>query len=501
MKVTQLLLLFLLCGGGVYGQYLLEVTEDVDECRIVLIIKTIEILSNGEVGGNVILPPNHTSDDHSTIKYFIEWGDGQSDYIQVDTSGITTFSHGYIYAPESDLVVKANYIYSDGDEPDSYRRSDDSGLIPLVEVFGICNNRNDIPDGYGGVYGDKTDRIISNPSISFRFEDSPSIGRKSTGIIEYWRGEMSETNGKIKFYYNEIDDEAMGFEYYAQSGEELNKGTRHCSDDYFIENRSTNPNDLQAGFTNVMVWSFSELDSGELRTIFFDLYTSEDLEIDISRTVNFAIELDFADDTDDVIITTASPEVYSALDPNLMIPDKREIPWEDQIIEYKVQFQNIGAAKVRNVYVDLNLPPELDVTSIKVKDFSPKGYNNTKFTRSGSQITLYNLYLPGSNQSIPGGNGALYPYEKSIGYVTFEVAHKARVERDNYQLLSSADVTFDDLEVIQTKTATIDVVVQEATVTLTIKSIIIIVIIIILILIILFFICRWKYRKWYKKQH
>jgi len=133
--------------------------------------------------------------------------------------------------------------------------------------------------------------------------------------------------------------------------------------------------------------------------------------------------------------TTKCLVVTGPYDPNdktsspLGLGDKKEI-FRDQVIDYKIRFQNTGNDTAFTVIIRDTLDPHLDVKTIQFNSSS----HDVKFHLENNVLTchFFNIMLPDSNVNFLASNG----------YVSFSIKPVDNL-RGGTQILNDADIYFD----------------------------------------------------------
>ena len=163
-------------------------------------------------------------------------------------------------------------------------------------------------------------------------------------------------------------------------------------DEYCIPITSTIPWTEREG--NVLIWKFDQLDAGEKNTIYItdsvDANTpiGEELVLD-TKIGSSADECDMEDNEFQLI-----GFAIGALDPNDILVSPEGAVKKDELLTYKIRFQNVGNIPVSIVRVESELPKELDKYTLELGI----GSHPFRFEQNGNTLhwEFPNINLPDS---------------------------------------------------------------------------------------------------------
>ncbi len=208
-------------------------------------------------------------------------------------------------------------------------------------------------------------------------------------------------------------------------------------DPYCYPVESTIPWDRQEG--QILYWDFSSLPAGSSSTIYLTdsvaASTPIGQELVLKSKIN-ATEEDCNMADNDFAAAEAS---IGALDPNDILVHPEGSIDANQILTYKIRFQNIGNIPVANVSVTSTLPEELDRFTFELG----VGSHPFRFEQQGQDLTweFPNIMLPDSVHNEP----------ESHGFVTFRILPKAGMPIGTI-IQNKAKIFFDNMEPITTNT-------------------------------------------------
>ncbi len=207
---------------------------------------------------------------------------------------------------------------------------------------------------------------------------------------------------------------------------------------YIVPLQSSLPWDSISGTT--YFWNLGTVDFGSLQTIYVYDSISTAAVIGDFANVSATIEatetdLDITDNT-----TTDNPEFVGAFDPNdiLVFPEGAIEP--EEVLSYKIRFQNVGNAEVEQVIIRNTLSEELDLESIELGTAS----HAHRFFIEDDRTLVWqfdNIYLPDSTTDEAA----------SHGFVTYRIKPLADLDPGT-TITNQAEIYFDRNEPIITNT-------------------------------------------------
>ncbi len=209
-------------------------------------------------------------------------------------------------------------------------------------------------------------------------------------------------------------------------------------DEDIIVLSSSLPWDTKVG--NEYTWNIGTLEIGQEFTIYIEDSISATAVIGENLTVIATIECNEIDcnATDD--IATDISEAVGAIDPNDILVSPEGFIANDQVLTYKIRFQNIGNDLVNRVVLRDELPENLDLSTI-VRGAASHPY---QFRIEGERTIVWefdNINLPDSTSNEP----------ESHGFATFRIQPKAELP-DGSEIPNKAAIFFDNSAPIVTNT-------------------------------------------------
>ncbi len=201
--------------------------------------------------------------------------------------------------------------------------------------------------------------------------------------------------------------------------------------------------------SNVVTWTLSSILPGERNTIYLTDSISTATTGGTTLNVTANITWPGGDDcngTDNAY--TESGEAVGALDPNDILVWPEGPIRRDEVLTYKIRFQNVGNALVKYVRVEDELPETLDPETVVLGVAS----HPFVFRREDHKLVweFPNINMPDSTTNEP----------ESHGFVLFQVQPRQDIEEGTL-IENSARIFFDNMDPIQTNTVQ-NVIVERA---------------------------------------
>lgn len=204
-------------------------------------------------------------------------------------------------------------------------------------------------------------------------------------------------------------------------------------------------------------WKFENLKSGQEQFIFMHLKTTPEM----IRDTNAVVKLTGMFIPDNPLAATEfftmELQIVASHDPNKMMLKNSRMNYrftgKNKKLTYKVRFQNTGKGPAKKVDVGVAIPPNLDISSIKVLDSKPglvpcdSAYANqscmdTLRKADSVHFVFKNIYLPGLQQK--GVNDA----DSTMGFVEYSIGFAEKPKKLPFK--SGAAIVFDKNEPIYT---------------------------------------------------
>jgi len=206
-------------------------------------------------------------------------------------------------------------------------------------------------------------------------------------------------------------------------------------DPYCIPLESTVPWDRQEGQT--LYWDFSAIAAGSKQTIYITDSVSATTPIGQELVLESNISATEDDcNTADNAFRGAELSI-GALDPNDILVFPEGAIRTEEVLTYKIRFQNVGNIPVANVRIASTLPKELDKYTFELG----VGSHPFRFEQEGRDLTweFPNIMLADSVHNEP----------ESHGFVTFRILPKADLPVGTI-IENDAKIFFDNLEPVPT---------------------------------------------------
>ena len=206
-------------------------------------------------------------------------------------------------------------------------------------------------------------------------------------------------------------------------------------DPYCIPLESTIPWDRQEGQT--LYWDFSTIGAGTKQTIYLTDSVASSTPIGQELVIESSIGATEEDCNSADNAFRGTELAIGALDPNDILVSPEGAIDKDEVLTYKIRFQNIGNIPVANVSVTSTLPKELDKYTFELG----VGSHAFRFEQQGSNLTweFPNIMLADSVHNEP----------ESHGFVIFRILPKADLPIGTI-IENQAKIFFDNMEPIAT---------------------------------------------------
>jgi hypothetical protein len=330
-------------------------------------------------------------------------------------------------------------------------------------------------------------------SIEMKINRNPRPGEDFVAIMGYRTTQTDSLSGTLVLFYNERQFGQKGFDlaetrwYNNEDSSTLGSlmaGLDTRSEDYlasvqasqeagqvFLTNQSFRPScpevnyhatpdytnqaqtllqSLQKEYTGHTVLHFSGIHSGEERFVFMDLNTLPTMIQDTNATVALTAMIVPDDPSFPPELHRLEVAVVSSHDPNYMQITPRRINYrfmgKKKEISYTIHFQNTGNGPARRIAIGLQIPPQLNSSSLQLKSMSPvckmcdAGYLSQSCIdtiRRGDSIyfVFNNVYLPGLNQE------GVKEQDSTKGFLEYSIRFRKKPKKIPFS--TRAAITFD----------------------------------------------------------
>ncbi len=190
---------------------------------------------------------------------------------------------------------------------------------------------------------------------------------------------------------------------------------------------------------NVYTWNLTAVNEGSVSTII--LTDSVNLSKPVGTPVNLLVSISAAGDLDPTNNNSQlKSEICGPIDPNDLVayPNGKYIP-ADQVMTYRVRFQNVGNAPVQHVKIVNPIQTGLDLQTFKFEGAS----HTCRYTIENNYLNFYleNVNLPDSNEN----------EEMSHGYVEYTIKPQTHLQ-EGALITNAAQIIFDYEEPVTTNT-------------------------------------------------
>lgn len=377
-------------------------------------------------------------------EYYWEFGDGAFSFEQYPQ---------YVYADTSEKVVyfMATGKYDNGKAPKSRKKAaSPSSEKPKSRV--AYASPAVLPDAHA--------------SVGMRAVRNPRAGEELVCIMAYANHSPVAQSGRLHVFFNQKDFKNEHFRFLearthfgeqeeapalslghspALSGGLAGRAMPALSSGL---NPETALSELQKEYNNEMVWSFQNLQPGELRHLFLSLQATELMLADTHAIITMTALLapDGLQEAEQFVLEM---EIVPSHDPNFIAVSRRSLSFRHirgKDLVYKVHFQNNGEGPASTVEITCDVPPGLDPSSLKVLGAyplhlpcsgSPEGESclDTGFVDGRLVFTFRDIYLPGTRQE-----GVRDP-DSTRGFVKYSLAPGRDIRK--LKLDSKASIVFD----------------------------------------------------------
>lgn len=384
--------------------------------------------------------------------YYWEFGDGAFSFEEYPQ---------YVYADSLEKMVffAATGKYDNGKAPKSRKKAaSPSGQKPKSQV--AYASPAVLPDAHA--------------AIGMRAVRNPRAGEELVCIMAYANHGMAPQSGKLHLFFNETTYKNEHFRFLearTHFGERevapMLSLARHPSlsggmASWYapLMNARLDPEtalgELHKEYQNEVVWSFSDLQAGELRHLFVSLQSTEYMLADTHAIIT-ATALFVPDDG----LQTAEQyvmemEIVPSHDPNFIAVSQRRVSFRHvrgKELTYKVHFQNNGEGPASTVEITCDVPRGLDPARLKVLDAYPlqqlcpeeatgESCLDTALVDGRLVFTFRNIYLPGTRQEGVGDP------DSTKGFVKYSLHPNKDIRK--LKLDSRASIVFDKNPPIRT---------------------------------------------------
>ncbi|PCH76696.1 MAG: PKD domain-containing protein [Flavobacteriaceae bacterium] len=348
--------------------------------------------------------------------YFWEFGDGNYSFKKSP-------KHQFKQAKKHTVRLSLTNNYDDGLPPttrpkllentrdvSSISDSDVHHLNTLHDGFRLITNRDPIP----------------NQALEFVISYGNTSNIPSRGKIYLFYNELKYKNKnfellEVRTYHNEQEEELQPLAYTYLSKETIirSSGIKYIFPELDLENDTLYQNlpatlsDAKKTYSDVRVWNVNDVSPLEERNIFLTFKTTPEMLKDTSAIISIRSVYVPDRGSDAHQIKTKEMEIVTSHDPNKMAVYNTFLNYRllrFKRLKYKVRFQNNGEGPARLIKLNVDIPPMLDKTTLKIIDMYPKvpicpkgkkvrySCMDTVFYADKISFQFKNIYLPGTEQ-------------------------------------------------------------------------------------------------------
>jgi hypothetical protein len=335
-------------------------------------------------------------------------------------------------------------------------------------------NRNPRPgEDFVAIMGYRTTQMDSLSGTLVLFYNERQFGQKGFDLAEkrYYNNEDSSSLGALMASLNardgewlagadatrEWDRDRFSSQAFRLSGPEI---SYNPVPDYAAQSQSLLQS-LQKEYTGHTVLHFPGIHSGEERFVFMDLNTLPTMIQDTNATVTLTAMMVPDDPSSPPELHRLEVAIVSSHDPNYMQITPRRINYrfmgKKKEISYTIHFQNTGRGPAKRIAIGLEIPTQLNGSSIQLKSMSPackkcdSAYNSQSCIdtiRRGDSLyfVFNNIYLPGLNQE------GVKDEDSTKGFVEYSIRFRKKPKKIPFS--TRAAIVFDRNEPVMTNKST-----------------------------------------------
>jgi PKD repeat protein len=220
--------------------------------------------------------------------------------------------------------------------------------------------------------------------------------------------------------------------------------------------------ELNEEYAQYDIVQFDDLAIGEERFMFMAMHTLPEMLQDTDATITMKALFIPDDQLMQPETCDLEMQLSTSHDPNRFMLKPHFINYrfvgKKKELTYKVQFQNTGEGSVKKVGIDIAMPKQLNMSTLKIKQISPqcvwcdsayRGQSciDTVITANGIYFVFNNISLPGLQQNL------VKDKDSTKGFVEYSVKFKKKPKK-KLPFKSSASIVFDNNKPITTNKAT-----------------------------------------------
>lgn len=275
---------------------------------------------------------------------------------------------------------------------------------------------------------------------------------KDNFLVDTVRMHHQEKKALTSSYLQLANQHIPSQQYYAQNGP-----SNPNNSDVALKNKAELIKERVAKYRSMNAFTYDNLSQKEERFMFFSMKTTPEMLADTNAMVTLSAMMVPDDPLADVDVYDLELQIVASHDPNKMMLRNRSMNYrfigKNRRLNYKVRFQNTGKGPAKKVNVGVRIPENLDKSSIKVLDTSPKVNLRDSTYLSGSVLdtlsskdsvnfVFRNIYLKGRQQD--GVNDA----DSTKGFVEYSIKFIKKPKKKPFD--SGAAIIFDKNEPIYT---------------------------------------------------
>ena len=375
--------------------------------------------------------------------YFWEFGDGTFSDAPFDPNPIHTYKKSGTY----NVLLVATNTYDNCTTPPFTQQQ------VLVEASSASESKEN-----AGFFGGSE----RNRNIKIKVNREPKPGENFVAYIGYRNRLGNNSSGSVILFFNDK-------RFYRKSFMMVDKRTYNGEENIPqpTSYQSTNGKaytllrTLQKNYIDHAALRFTNLKAGEEQFIFMTMQMLPEMAKEFDEVVTLTAVIIPDNPSAEVEKYELPAKIARSYDPNRMMVRESYTSYrrmkKKRELNYKVEFQNLGAAPARNISIGVGIPKQLDVSTIKISRITPTSLScdsilypeqscvQTQKSSDSVYFTLKNIYLPGVEQKL------VKSVDSTKGSIEYSIRFKNKMKKR--AVYSRAVINFDDNPAIRTNTS------------------------------------------------
>jgi len=374
--------------------------------------------------------------------YFWEFGDGTFSDAPFEASP----THSYKKSGSYNVLLVATNTYDNCTTPPFRQQK--------VSVVGAAEDTKWTSGFFGGSENSR--------SIKIKVNREPRPGDDFVTYVGYRNRLGNISSGSIILFFNDK-------RFYKKSFNLLDKRTYHGEESLSeVTNYASTARKaynlvrtLQKKYIDAVAFRFNDLKAADEHFIFMTLQMLPEMSKELDQVITFTAVVIPDNPSADPDKYELSTKIARSYDPNRLLVRERYSSYrrmkKKRELNYKVEFQNLGAAPAKNVSIRVAVPKQLDVSTLKTNRVVPTSLSCDSISypqqscfesrRSADTIEFYlkNIYLPGLEQKL------VKSPDSTKGSIEYSIRFKNKLKKR--AVYSRAVIDFDDNPPIYTNTS------------------------------------------------